>query len=530
MKKILMNSQQRNVFIIIVLILLFLISACAAEPSKQSALSTPSSSQAKERVKGAQKQAKRNKDNQVLQNTKISGQKNRENQQRQSYQNQQQPQATAVTFTDVDLLLGCPTDKSITVNVLSDMDREVYFEYGMISGSYNNKTASTNVLSKTPIRISIAGLQPDTQYYYRIRYRTSDEPQFTASHEHAFHTQRAPGSTFVFTVEADYHRDQNSDPEEIRTTFQNILNEHPDFDIDLGDTFMGDKFAANYQDLAKRYAEDRTFFGVFGSSAPLYLVNGNHDGESGWLLNGTENNLAVWATKARQLYYPNPAPDGFYTGSATEETFTGQRRSYYSWEWGDALFVVLDPYWYTTENPKHGGEADNWKWTLGTDQYKWFKSVLETSKAKYKFVFTHHVLGDVRGGIEWADFYEWGGKSRNGVWEFNEMRPGWAEPIHQLMVRNKVSILFQGHDHLYVKQEKDGVIYQEVPQPSVARGMSGEVNEDSYRSGEAYSSPGHIRVAVSGTGVTIDYIHSALPDDTSDKYKNGEVVYSYSIH
>lgn len=106
------------------------------------------------------------------------------------------------------------------------------------------------------------------------------------------------------------------------------------------------------------------------------------------------------------MYYPNPYPDGFYTGSTKEKPFVGQRQSYYAWEWSDALFIVLDPYGYTTTNPKQGAEADNWEWTLGFNQYKWFKSVLETSKAKYKFVFAHHLLGDVRGGIEWVDFYE----------------------------------------------------------------------------------------------------------------------------
>jgi hypothetical protein len=34
------------------------------------------------------------------------------------------------------------------------------------------------------------------------------------------------------------------------------------------------------------------------------------------------------------------------------------------------------------------------------------------------------------------------------------------------MLENKVNIYFHGHDHFYGKQEKDGMIYQEVPQPS----------------------------------------------------------------
>jgi hypothetical protein len=39
-------------------------------------------------------------------------------------------------------------------------------------------------------------------------------------------------------------------------------------------------------------------------------------------------------------------------------------------------------------------------------------------------------------------------------------------PIHQLLVRNKVAAVFHGHDHLFAKQDLDGIVYQEVPQPS----------------------------------------------------------------
>jgi phosphodiesterase/alkaline phosphatase D-like protein len=300
-----------------------------------------------------------------------------------------------------------------------------------------------------PKTINIASLLPDTAYYYRIQYKTVADNQFTPGEEKLFHTQRARGSGYSFTVVADYHRDQNSDQEEIKVTFENIRKEQPDFSIDLGDTFMCEKFAGSYAATCARYIYDRNYFSIFGGSVPLYLVNGNHEGESGWLRDGTENNIAVWAAKARGQYYSCPANDGFYSGGTREETFIGKRTGYYSWEWGDALFVVLDPYWYTISNPKQGTESENWKWTLGLDQYMWLKKVLETSQSKYKFVFTHHVLGDVRGGIEWADLYEWGGHNRSGTWEFDKMRPGWDMPIHQLLVKNHVSILFQGHDHLY---------------------------------------------------------------------------------
>jgi len=433
-----------------------IIIACTPVPSIPSNSQTPASSQNKNPEKDTQQKAKGGKQGQASQKANGSQQAPKGAKQGQPSQKREQPPATPITITGVNLVLGRPTDHSITVNVLSDKDREIFFEYGTAQGSYNGKTAAASLSSMAPAEIVIDALQPNTQYYYRMGYKTPAEIQFTTGEEHSFQTQRTPGSSFAFTVEADYHRDQNSDPEEIAATFQNILQEQPDFNIDLGDTFMGDKSVTSYLDAAKRYAADRSYFGIFGSSVPLYLVNGNHEGESGWLLNGTENNLAVWATKARKSYYPNPYPDGFYTGSSKEEPFTGQRQSYYSWEWGDALFVVLDPYWYTATNPKQGAEADNCKWTLGFDQYTWLKNALETSKAKYKFVFTHHILGDMRGGVEWADLYEWGGQNRSGAWEFDKMRPGWGEPVHQLMVKNGVTIVFQGHDHLRNKRTISG--------------------------------------------------------------------------
>ena len=39
--------------------------------------------------------------------------------------------------------------------------------------------------------------------------------------------------------------------------------------------------------------------------------------------------------------------------------------------------------------------------------------------------------------------------------------------FHQLFVDYGVNIFIHGHDHLFVKQELDGVIYQLAPQPSL---------------------------------------------------------------
>ena len=77
---------------------------------------------------------------------------------------------------------------------------------------------------------------------------------------------------------------------------------------------------------------------------------------------------------------------------------------------------------------KCGG--DRWDWTLGREQYDWFKDTLESSDATYKFVFIHHETGGDnpygRGGIKSAPYYEWGGKNADGSWGFGTHRPGWG--------------------------------------------------------------------------------------------------------
>ena len=104
---------------------------------------------------------------------------------------------------------------------------------------------------------------------------------------------------------------------------------------------------------------------------------------------------------------------------------------------------------------------DLWNVTLGETQYRWFKQTLETSTARYKFVFAHHINGTGRGGIELANSYEWGDAAGLAA-----HRPGWEKTIHQLMVDNHVTIFFQGHDHLFAYQQLDGVVYQTLPSPA----------------------------------------------------------------
>jgi hypothetical protein len=160
-------------------------------------------------------------------------------------------------------------------------------------------------------------------------------------------------------------------------------------------------------------------------------------------------------------------------------------------------------------------------------QYKWFQKTLEESKAKYKFVFTHQVIGTNRGEIGLAPGYEWGGnKNYTGAYEFDVKRPGWTMPIHQLMVKNNVTAFFHGHDHLYSREELDGIVYLELPSP--ADFLYGMPNKNSYK-GVNLPCTGYVNVTVAPTGVKIDYINSFLPKDVTDTRKDGQIADTYTI-
>ena len=195
---------------------------------------------------------------------------------------------------------------------------EGYFEYGTASGKYGRKTNVLAFPAGKPVEVVFDNLQPNSEYFYRLHYRKAGEAAFHARPECRFHTQRAAGSTFTFGVQGDSHpeRPQMNDPELYARTLLNAAAGHPDFYICMGDDFSVDTLrTVNAETVAQRYTLQRPFLGLIAQSAPLFLVNGNHEQASLFNFNQSDvrHDVAVWAQNARNLYFPMPAPDGFYT-------------------------------------------------------------------------------------------------------------------------------------------------------------------------------------------------------------------------
>ncbi|MDI4634568.1 metallophosphoesterase [Pelomonas sp. V22] len=420
-------------------------------------------------------------------------------------------------------MLGAPSNTSIHVNLLSpDQSGQVWISYGKEPGQYSAQTAVQSLRAGQPLDLLIGSLAPDTRYYYRTNFQRLGNTTALADAEYSFQTARPAGSSFSFAVQGDSHPERlksQFDPDLYTRTLLTVAADRPDFYVMLGDDFSVDTLdpaTINAGAVTERYTLQRPFLGLLGRQAPIYLVNGNHEQAAAYLLNGTPDNVAVWAQNARNAHYAQPAPDDFYSGNSTPVPFIGLLRNYYAWQWGDALFVVIDPYWHSpvAVDNVFGGvtKRDNmWDLTHGDAQYRWLKATLEGSKARYKFVFAHHVMGTGRGGTELARLWEWGGENSKGVSEFAAQRPTWNEPLHALMARTKVSIFFQGHDHIWVRQQLDGVTYQTVSEP--ADPNYSLFNSDAFLSGDKFPNSGYTRVSVTPTGVKVEYVRTFLPKD-----------------
>jgi hypothetical protein len=468
-----------------------------------------------------------------------------------------------------NLILGRPTSNSIALSILAKEKVRVYIEYGYAKSKYSKKSSIYLIEPNLPKVIELKNLRASSKVYYKLRYATASTKNFLFTKQQSFSTAKDAAASFSFTVHGDTHPERVGkmfNSELYYVTLANVSQQDPDFHILMGDDFSIDplisKGQANQLNVEKIYRTHRNWLGVIGSSVPIFLVNGNHEQAAAYLLDGTNSNPAVLAGNARLKYYPLPAPNEFYSGNSKEVPGVGLPRDYYAWTWGDALFVTLDPYWHSKNavdnvagisvadeiggstkgkkkkiaqdnsgsNPEgiqENGKSKNlWGIGIGDDQYAWFKKTLEESTAKFKFVFAHHVMGTGRGGIERSYDYEWGGNDPKGLTSFQKERPTWELPIHDLMVKNKVSIFFQGHDHIFVTQERDGIIYQSMPNP--ADDTFSFFNEAAYTSGIKAPNSGHVRVNVTPNLATVEYFLAARSTDSGRD--NLQVAHTYSVN
>ena len=168
-----------------------------------------------------------------------------------------------------DVILGRPTDKGVTASVMAYLPAEAFLTYEPAAGDQPHKTAARTLKAVAPVEFVLTDLRPDTRYHYRLHTRGPGAAEFQPGIAGTFHTQRKPGAAFVFTLQADSHLDQGTPQGVYERTLANALAANPDFHIDLGDTFMTDKYPT-HTDALPQYVAQRYYFGRIAHSAPSF--------------------------------------------------------------------------------------------------------------------------------------------------------------------------------------------------------------------------------------------------------------------
>jgi len=146
-----------------------------------------------------------------------------------------------VQAQEYNIILGRPTDTSITASIMFYQNVQFFLDYGTVSGTYPHTTPVYTNVANRPDEIDLNGLIPATQYFYRLHYKLLSASSYTISPEYNFHTQRATGSTFTFTIEADEHLyDKKGILNMYNVTLANEAKDKPDFMMTLGDIFGDD--------------------------------------------------------------------------------------------------------------------------------------------------------------------------------------------------------------------------------------------------------------------------------------------------
>jgi len=327
----------------------------------------------------------------------------------------------------------------------------------------------------------MTNLKPGTKYFYKVVRKSSQG--VLQGRIHNFVTQREPGSIFRFAVIADTHilggPKQTPHYNRFVDSVNRLAEEDIDFLIFVGDEACLDgsgvkgvtpRKTLSQEEASARYAQMRRLYEPLLASRPGFLALGNHDGEclfKATVLGYNHSYIAYWmrwGAVARKRYFLNPQPDTYPEGGENEgwrgpeedpalggaaEGHASPLENYFAWSWGDALFVVLDPFRYT--GPESPSSPEDW--TLGEAQMEWLERTLKESDLRHKFVVAHHLVG---GAPYSADCTSWGGYGRGGA---AHAHLGEQRRIHKLMRRHGARFFLYGHDHIFSHTHRNSVQY-----------------------------------------------------------------------
>lgn len=364
----------------------------------------------------------------------------------------------------------------IDLGLLCITHGEIGYEYEDANGNdafayykYNDRDSApaNSVIYRNVTTVTVTGLSANTTYYYDLvgTYANGEDTLEFSLADFAKQNKDYPNDCFTFTTAMD----ENADAFEfitiadIQGMIQNMYTKSYNAMASiLGDnTLNGYNFILNAGDMCDNgknfnqwaYALD-TYLPAFANTS-TFLAAGNHE-KSDYALNNFYN---------------------YSLSDATQNTETGM---YYSFNYANAHFVVLN-----TNDTNSSG--------IGAAQLKWLRSDLRNNDKKWTFVIMHKSL------------YSTGSHSTDA--EVVAMR----NQLVPLFNTYGVDIVFGGHDHTYaVTNLVDS---------------NGNVSEYTSNDGVTYAGTGVLFVTL-GTMGTKYYNYNTNPDVTPNLDEDASILTS----
>ncbi len=270
-------------------------------------------------------------------------------------------------------------NKSGTDLQICSADKDI--EYGEIITGNSHKS-----MKKYVHKVEATNLLPGTEYHYRV----GDADKGMWSDIGRFTTPSRNGSEANFIVIADVQASNEENFQRAAAVMHKAVETMPEYEfvVNLGD-FVNDCTNEEWDSYFRNFA-------FSNMNTTLIPVAGNHEGNLQWF---KFNNM-------------------FNIGAAENSaTVTG---CYYSFDWGDAHFAVLN---------------SNDMYPMSASQINWLKNDMNSSDPQWKIVMAHRALYSAGKNINKPDTVI--------------MRNLLLPVIDEL----GIDIVFAGHDHMYYRSQ-----------------------------------------------------------------------------
>ena len=326
--------------------------------------------------------------------------------------------AATPTVTRIPYLTDSSADH-VTINVATNLSTPLpQVTWGPAGGSCANSTATADLRTKISVggsteyqyRVQVGGLAPDTSYCYRVLQGTT----FVDGGPRTFRSGIAAGdpTPYSFVVLGDSGGGSGgSFPADESNIMSLIAASGSRFVVNAGDIANGSGDQSNYGDLThgNSFIFGPAYWPKFGASIPAFVAPGNH------------GSMSVAVT--------NWAQPGVVAESGGTYSSSGE---WYAFDYGVARFYILTAIGSGSDtNAKYKNDYDT-HWAPGAAERTWLTNDLAAHRGTLlKFALFHYPL-----------------YSDNNTEKTDPYLDGPAN-LEGLLASNGVSIVFNGHAHVY---------------------------------------------------------------------------------